>query len=197
MKKRLAISALLISAGVIAVTGCSTNRPKYHLIMGGRADSYSETQAVPLDRSLANMLGGTVTTSEGDPNKISSIGYGGQAGIVEENKNIVTTIALFYSKYLPVSYSFYSSKYGKIGETLNVQGYGVDATIGYKLWIFRPGISYKYEAQKMSAVVSGSGIPPTTVRSSSTVFMIGGGLGIDIPFSLRAIACSGRLTSVR
>lgn len=163
-----------------AFTGCSSVPKTYHIWAGARTDLYSETESSPIDQQLASVIGGTVTTTSGNPSKISSTGYGGQLGFTEEVGKLVTTISMFYTKYGPVSYTFNSSLYGSIQETMDISGYGVDATLGWNIGIFRPGIGYKYERQTYKATVSRSA-STTSTSTSSTIFMIGPALALDFP----------------
>jgi hypothetical protein len=168
---------------ILFLTGCASPPRTYHLWAGGRADSYTENQASPLDAVIARSIGGTVTTTSGDPNKLSSIGFGGQLGITEQIEELVTTISIFYLKYKPLSYTFNSSTYGTIRETLNVTGVGLDGTLGYNIGFLRPGIGYKYESRNMKADVSGTSLAAVSTTTSATIFMIGPSLAINIPFS--------------
>lgn len=164
-------------------TGCSTAGKTYHIWAGGRMDSYTENLSEPIDVQLQKMVGGTVTTTSGDRNKITSTGKGGQIGITEQFGHLVSTLGLFYVKYDPVNYTFNTSAAGQISERIEVSGYGLDGTIGYNLWYFRPGISYKWESQTGDATVSSATLGTSKMSNSDTVFSLGGGLAIDVPLS--------------
>lgn len=180
---------LLILIAAFA-SGCSTAGKTYHGLVGARADNYTEKPVSPLDTTLAQMLGGTVTTTQGDSSKLTATGIGGQVGLTEQSGKLISTLSVYYVKYNPITYGFNSSSYGQINETLNITGYGFDGTLGWDLGIFRPGVSYKYESQKFDGTVSGSSLPATAISSNSSTFMLGGGLALDIPLSqsLRLVA---------
>ncbi|MCM2322827.1 MAG: hypothetical protein NDJ90_06160 [Oligoflexia bacterium] len=160
------------------------------MVLGGRGDAYTETAGLSLEQVIEEAVGESVTTLSGDPRKFYTVGYGGQIGIVERAGRMVSTLSVFHLEYTPVRYAFSSATYGTIGETMRIAGTGLDGSVGYRFGVFRPVISYKYELRNLEDTVTASGVPTTTSTSRSTIFMIGGGLAIDVPIhkDLRFVA---------
>lgn len=176
-------------AQLIFLSSCATQKNTYRLQLGTRAENYVENPTIPLDQSLAQSLGGTVTTISGNPNQIASQAIGVQIGFVEEIKdNITTTISLYSNSYSPVSYAFNSSTYGLLSQNILVTGTGFDATLGFNLlkgnFRIRPGLSYKIENQLFTVTGTGAAAAVATFRSyNQSVFVWGGGTAFEYAFS--------------
>lgn len=177
--KKLGIAIMALGAQA----GCSTTH-KYHVLVGARSELYSETRTSSFDQSLASQLGGTVTTVTGDPKKISALGFGGQLGIAEDSGFLFTTLALSFTKYAPVHYTFNSSNYGEINQTLNVTGLGLGGAVGLRFLIFKPHLSYEYQYYMTNGSVSGSQVGTTeSTSNNSKQFLAGPGFALDIPIA--------------
>jgi hypothetical protein len=179
---------IFYTAVLLFLSSCaSKTKPDYRFLIGGRYEAYTENQTVPLDQTLATSLGGTVTATSGNPNQITTRAAGGQIGFVEEYKHLTTTISAFYNSYSAIKYTFNSSNYGVIYETLAPTGAGLDVTIGFNLttgdFKIRPEVSYKYESQTFTTTVSGGGLPaPIVTKTTQALFVWGGGLALEFPF---------------
>jgi len=173
--------SLLVLVFSITLGGCSTVPRTYQLEAGARYESYSEKPAESLATSLSRELGSPVTTLSGDPTHIKSQAGGFQVGLTEKVRNLLTRIAFYGQSYDAVNYEFLYKGF-QISESLKPTAWGIDVSIGYQLWWFRPQMSYKYEFLKMNLVVN-SPTGALTMDMSQKNFFIGGGLAFDVPLS--------------
>lgn len=163
--------------------GCANGPTTYRLALGARKELYTEKYGVPLDTTLAQQLGGTVTTLSGDRSQGRVWTDGFQLGLTEElSSGIVSELAFFYNRYSPLNYSFNSSTYGDFSETITSTGRGLDASIGYRWRWLRPYISYKIESVSSEVTVRGSA-PATASSYTNSLFVWGGGFAFDIPLA--------------
>lgn len=180
---KIKICSLFICFGILQ--SCATQKNSYRIIAGGRAENYVENEALPIDQTMAQVLGGTVSLVSGNPNQITSQATGFQIGFVEETKEgFVSTICYLYSVYEPVSYTFNSSKYGVFTEELSPTSSGFDITVGYNLlknkFKIRPGLSYKTETQNFQAsIVGATSTIPFVFNYKQNVFVWGGGVAFE------------------
>lgn len=178
-----------VFVSAVFLSSCATQKNTYRFQVGTRVENYVENPTIPLDQSLAQSLGGTVTTISGNPNQIASQAIGLQVGLVEETKeNITTTLSVYSNSYSPVSYAFNSSTYGLLSQNMAVTGTGFDATLGFNLlkgnFRIRPGLSYKIENQQFIVTGTGAAAAVATFRSyNQSVFVWGAGAAFEYAFS--------------
>lgn len=180
----LHIPLLLTAITAILVTGCATN-PRYQVEFGSRGGRYSEKAAVGLDQQLTQVTGNPVTLLSGDPNELSFPTLGFYAGFVERIKNLRTRITGYYDSYSPITYTFKSGS-NTITDHISGNTVGVDASIGYNLWVLRPYVGWRYQQMTFKQQLEGTFLVGTNTKipdATENQFWIGAGLGLDIPIS--------------
>lgn len=116
-------------------------------------------------------------TPPGNAPSVTTTGTGVQLGISERLKWITTRISAYVTDYAPFNYY-------ALSQTITPSNYGIDAAIGFNLWIFRPQVAYKLDWMNATVINNGSGIGTLGVNTVSIFsFYLGGGLGIEIPVS--------------
>lgn len=166
------------------LNACATGPTTYRFAFGPRKELYTEKYGQPIDTSLAQQLGGTVTTVSGDREQGKVWTNGFQVGLSEELSNGITTMLFFvYNKYDELNYTFNSSNFGTFSETLSSEGTAFEGNIGYRWRWLRPNLSYKYENIKTKATVQGASVPALSGTQDANIFVWGGGLALDIPIT--------------
>ncbi len=174
--------SVLIS--LLAFASCASPRI-YHVEVGPRYESYSETPSEPIDTALSRVLQQPVFTISGNNTKLDLKGVGGQIALRERMGPLVTRLALFFTSYDSLNYVFQVPTVGKVAETVSCKTAGLDAAFGYQIGWFRPQLSYKLQSLVTSLTVTNPGgtRPDSSEVESETQFLVGGGLALDIPIS--------------
>ncbi len=169
---------------LFALTGCASGAT-YQLLAGGRYERYTEKEKTPIDTQLANALGGTFTTTQGDPSKITISGEGGQVGFYEKKGRLTSSLSAFYQKFAAYNYSFNSSLYQTINDKIEANGWGLQSSLGYDVLPFlRPELALFYENDKLTNTVSGTFIGTGSSTSDTRKYYgVGGGVAIELPLT--------------
>lgn len=176
----------ILFAGMILllVAGCAT-KPRYQVEFGSRGGRYSEKATIGLDQQIAQLTGNQVTLTSGNANELSFSTLGFYAGFVERVGNLRTRITGYYDTYSPLAYTF-SSGGNTITDHISAKTLGVDASIGYKLWVLRPYVGWRYQQMILKQQLEGTFLAGTNTKipdATENQFWIGAGLGLDIPLS--------------
>ena len=177
-------TSLLVALAVAALSSCASPRI-YHAELGARYESYAAAPSEPVDAALSRYLAQPVFTLSGNNTKLDLNGFGGQIALQERVRSIVARLALSFTSYGSVKNVYQVPTIGQIEETLSCKSAGLDGSVGYQIGWFRPLLSYKLQSlvTTMTLVNPGGTRPESNDTYSETQFLVGGGLGVEVPIS--------------
>jgi hypothetical protein len=174
-------NTFVLLTGCLVIQGCASQSRVYKFELAGRYQLHVEKPTIPLDASLSQSLGRSVTAVEGDVNQIKAQALGGYFGVTEQ-MGIFFSRAGFYSvDYPSISYTFNIQDVGEVKEDISAKTFGVEFALGMLIaQIIRPYLAVKYEKETATTL---SGGLLGQQKLSTTGNYLGAGLGIDIPLA--------------